>query len=115
MISYEIDLQISPGDIDRTHRVEVPNSNKNRSVIIKFVQYIDTRQIFTNKKILKGKNLSITVSLTNIRMRELNEARNKFRFRNVWTSYGKMCTELKVTPRPRFILHSVVTSSSCYG
>ena len=90
MISYEIDLQISPGDIDRTHRVEVPNSSKSRSIIIKFVQYIDARQIFTNKKILKGKNLSITVSLTNIRMRELNEARNKFRFRNVWTSYGKM-------------------------
>ena len=85
-----MDFEISPGDIDRTHRIGVPGKGKNRPIIIKFVKYMDRRRVFTNKKRLKEKNMSITVSLTKIRMSALKEARSKFRYSNVWTADGKI-------------------------
>lgn len=60
MIGMEMDFEISSDDIDFSHKVGVPSSGKNRPIIIKFIRYNDRRRIFTNKKILKGGNLSIT-------------------------------------------------------
>ena len=42
------------------------------------------------QKTLKGKNMSITKSLTKIRMSALKEARNKFGYSSVWTADGKI-------------------------
>ena len=39
-IKSEMDLEISPGDIDLTHRIGVPSKGKNRPLIVKFVRYI---------------------------------------------------------------------------
>ena len=90
----EMDLDISPGDIDCTHRIGVPSKGKNRPIIIKFVRYMDRRHVFSNKKTLKGKTMSITESLTKIRMSPLKEATNKFEYSSVWTADGKiMCKE----------------------
>ena len=89
-IKSEMDLDISPGDIDRTHRIGVPTKGKNTPIIVKLFRYIDRRYVFTNKKRLKGKNMSITESLTKIRMSALKEARNKFGFSSVWTANGKI-------------------------
>ena len=47
-IKGEMDLDISLGDIDRTHRIGVPTKGKNRPVIVKFVRYMDRRRVFTN-------------------------------------------------------------------
>ena len=69
-----MDLDISSGDTDRTHRIGVPSKSKNRPIIVKFVRYMDSRHVFSNKKRLKGKNMSITESLTKIRMIALKEA-----------------------------------------
>ena len=89
-IKSEMDLDISPGDIDRTHRIGVPSKGKNRSIIVKFVRYMDRRSVFSNKKTLKGKNMSITESLNKIRMSALKEARNKVRYSSAWTANGKI-------------------------
>ena len=51
---------------------------------------MNRRQLFTNKKRLKGKNMSITDSLIKIRMSALKETRNKFGFSSVWTADGKI-------------------------
>ena len=69
--------------------IGVPTKGKNRPIIIKFVRYMNRRQLFTNKKRLKGKNMSITDSLIKIRMSALKETRNKFGF-SVWTADGKI-------------------------
>ena len=53
-----MDLEISPGDIDHTHRTDVPSQGKNRPIIVKLVRYLDKKRVFTNKKRLKGKNIS---------------------------------------------------------
>ena len=50
---------------------------------------MDRRCIFTNKKRLKGKNMSITESLTKIKMSALKEARNKFEYSKCLDSRGK--------------------------
>ena len=42
------------------------------------------------KKNLKAKNISITESLTGYQMTVLNEARQKFGFKNVWTYNGRI-------------------------
>ena len=72
-----MDLDTAPRDIDRTHRIGIRSKGKNRPIIVKFVRYMDRRRVFTNKKRLKRKNMSITESLTNsnfIRMSALKEA-----------------------------------------
>ena len=51
---------------------------------------MDRRHVSTNNKRLKRKNMSITESLTKIRMSALKEARNKFGFSSVWTANGKI-------------------------
>ena len=62
----------------------------NRPTIVRFVRYMDRRCVFTNKNRLKGKNISITKSLTEIRMSALKEARNKFGYSKAWTADGKV-------------------------
>ena len=66
-------------DLDRTHRV------KPRPVIAKFARYNIREKVFKSKIKLKGKNICITENLTGYRMSVLNEAREKFGFKNVWT------------------------------
>ena len=85
-----MDLEIFPGDIDRTYRIGVPSKGKNRPIIVKFVRYRDRRRVFTNKKRLKGKNISINESLTKIRISALKDARNNFGYSSVWTADGKI-------------------------
>ena len=82
-IKSEMDLNISPGDIDRIHRISVSTEGKNRAIIVTFFRYMNRRRLFTNNRILKGKNVSITQSLTKIRMSALKEGRNKFGFSSV--------------------------------
>ena len=112
-IKNEMDLEISPGDIDRTHRIGVLSKDKNRPIIIKFVRYMDKRCVFTNKKRLKGKNMSITESLTKTRMIALKKARNKFGYSNVLTADGKIMYKEEGDTKTKFILIDIVASRSC--
>ena len=84
--------KISINDIDRTHRLGPVKSEENRKrpIIVKFSRYYVKNKIFRNKKQLKGKNFSITESLTKRRMGELTKARAEHGFKNVWTNDGKI-------------------------
>ena len=72
------------------HRIgEKRDSNsKPCPVIVKFAQYNIREKISKSKKELKGKNISITENLTGYQMSVLNEVREKFGFKNVWTYEG---------------------------
>ena len=91
-INEHLDLDINDTDIDRTHRIGSPRNTdeKPRPIIIKFVRCNDRKKIFDSKKMLKGKKIAITESLTVTLMKKLNEARERYNFKNVWTSDGKM-------------------------
>ena len=91
VINEHLDLDINDRNIDRTHRIRNPRDTdeKPRPIIIKLVRYNDGKKIFDSKKKLKGKNIAIAESLTVTRMKKLNEARERYNFKNVWTSDGK--------------------------
>ena len=81
--------------IDRTHRIESfkkdGSKRKTRPTILKFVRYTDRRNVFVNKKVLKGKNIKITESLIKERMSKLKEAKEQYGFKQEWTiNYFKL-------------------------
>ena len=56
----------------------------------KFVRYYDRKEVFSKKKHLKGKDISIRESLTSFGMEKLEEAREKYHFNHVWTIDGRI-------------------------
>ena len=54
------------------------------------MRYYDQKQVFSKKKHLKGKGISITESLTSFRMKKLEKAREKHGFKYVWSIDGRI-------------------------
>ena len=73
--SEELGVEIKEDDLDRSHRLGKPKGkgNKPRPIIITFARYAVRREIFMNRRKLKGKRLLITESLTSSRMQLLGE------------------------------------------
>ena len=88
----ELNEDVLLADLDRTHRIgkKSDSSSKPRPVIVKFARCNIREKVFKSKKKLKGKNISITESLTRYRMSVLNEAREKYGFKNAWTYDGRI-------------------------
>ena len=57
---------------------------------MKFVRYYDEKEIFSKKKRLKEKSISIKESLSRFRMKKLEEAREKNSFKNVLIIAGRV-------------------------
>ena len=79
-VKSKIGIGIDVRDIDRTHRIGAKTENKRRPITVKFARYLERRKVFNSKKILNGKNLSITESLTKLRMSKLKAARDEYGF-----------------------------------
>ena len=91
-INEHLHLAVNGRDIYRTHRIGIPwNADEEpRLIMIKLVRNNDMKKIFDNKKKLKGKKIAIMETLTFARMKKLNKARERYNFKNVWTSDGKI-------------------------
>ena len=91
-ISENLDIDIQKEDLDRTHRVGKGNraDGKARPIIIKFARYNVRRNVYSNKRKLKGKSLLITESLTAARVRLLKQAQTRYGVENVWSSDGRI-------------------------
>ena len=91
-INELLELAATEADIERTHRIGKPKDvcQKSRPIIVKFVRYNDRKNVFNKKKKLKGKNISITQSLTATRVKKLKEVREIHSFKNVWISDGEI-------------------------
>ena len=89
-VNEELLEAITINEIDRSHRLGKSQAGKIRPVIVKFARYHTRNKILRKKKLLKGKQVSITESLTKRRMAELKEAREKHGFHDVWTSGCKI-------------------------
>ena len=68
---------------------------------MKFAKYNVRGRVFRGKRKLKGTGKSITESLTTKRIGQLNDAREKYGFNNVWSyddgkSLYKLSNEVKV-------------------
>ena len=91
-IKDKMDVEITPKSIDRTHRLgkKQQNTGRPRPIIVEFSTYNTRHEIFRNKKVLKGKRVSITESLTQKRVELLKKAREEHGFKSVWTQDGKI-------------------------
>ena len=82
-----IDMKIE--QIDRMHIIgsfkKDGGNKKCRLIMVNFVQYANRCKVFVNKNVLKGKNISITESLTKERMRKLKESKEQNGFKRVST------------------------------
>ena len=91
LIKDNLEEDVDLTELDRFHRIGKKKSNgKARPIIVKFARYNVRRKVFYNKKKLKGKNISITESLTKFRMEKLQEARELYDRKNVWTYDGRI-------------------------
>ena len=72
-LNEKLDVDIILRDLERTYRIGEPKTTreKTRPIIMKFVRYNDRNRVFRNEKKLKGQKISITESLTKIRMDKL--------------------------------------------
>ena len=94
-IQDNLQEEINFEDLDRTHRIGKVNNGKSRPIIVKFARYNVRKKIFHNKRKLKGKNTSITESLTMLHVKKLNEARDLYDRNNVWTYDGRIMVKDK--------------------
>ena len=65
-------------------------SAKLRPIIVKYVRYNTRNTIHRNKKVLKGKGISVTESLTAKRIKLSEKARELHGYVNVWSQDGKI-------------------------
>ena len=103
VIKEHLDIELSVKDLDRSHRIGKSNNSKGkrRPIIAKFISYNDRREIFNNKKRLKGTGVSITESLTAERMRQLKIARDQFGFKDVWSIDGRIMYKDSTSTKPK--------------
>ena len=72
---------------DRQEKDEIIATLQNelKSASMEVAPYNIREKVFKSKKNLKAKNISIAECLTRYRMSVLNEAREKYGFKNLWT------------------------------
>ena len=79
--------RIKTFDIDSCHIL--PSRKKDTfPIIIKFVKHSSKKNLKSEEE--NAEKLSITESLTKRRLALVEEARNAFGFRNIWTFYGNV-------------------------
>ena len=98
-----LDLDITLRDIERTHQIEEhkKTTEKPHPIIVKFVRYNNQNRLFRNKTKLKGQKISITTSLTKLRMDKPRQAKETYGFTNVWTNNGKIIFKADSNVKPQ--------------
>ena len=89
VIEKHMNQNIKLEDNDRSHILGNPKKSmkaKPRPIIVNYVTHV----IYRNKKVLKGKGISVTESLTAKRIKVLEKARALHGFVNVWSQDGKI-------------------------
>ena len=64
---------------------------RNRAIIIKFTRYDTRKNVFMNIRKFKGTDITVTESLTFLRMAKLKDARDGYKFGTIWNSNGRIC------------------------
>ena len=103
IINNELGLNnISMVNIQRSHRlgprnnsrVTRNNKGKPRPIIFRFTDFRSRKMVFSNKKKLKGKGISISENLTKKRYELYQLAVTKYGFGKVWTIEGRVATKI---------------------
>ena len=84
-IAETLNVPLTPGDIDRNHRVGRPGSKPQRDIIVKFVTYRVRERLFINRKKLRDselKGIYLNEDLTRKRSKLMFEARKQVKAAN---------------------------------
>lgn len=84
----DMGVNVDLREIDRTHRVGPRTTAKVRPIIVKFTSFRARQEVFTNKRKLKGTNITIREDLSAYRLSILKVAIQRFGLKNVWSSQG---------------------------
>ena len=85
-LNLKLNPSLQVNDIDIAH--PLPAKNNNCPVIVKFLRRSQRNYFFSQKRLLKGKQMIITESLTKRRLQRLEAARDVFGWRSVWSFNG---------------------------
>ena len=98
VVNNDIGIDLTELAIHCTHRIRDPKKKrkKTRPIIAKIVRYYDRKKVFSKKKHLEGKGISITERLVSFRMLKLEEAREKYGFNYVWTIDGRNMLKMEM-------------------
>ena len=97
-----MNIELSPSDQDRTHRIgkKKPGQNKTRPIIVKLSRYNVRKKVFSNKKKSERIQCKCNGKLNTKTNENSKEGKDITRFTNVWTSDGtilyKSATDNKV-------------------
>ena len=98
-----LNISIGEDDIQRSHRLGPPNSNRPlrsnkkkapRPIIVKFTHYKKRKEVFSAKKNLKGQGIVISENLTVHRYKIYQAAISKFDRKTVWSSDGRIFAKI---------------------
>lgn len=87
-VAQSVNVHIDPKEIDRSHRVGQAFPGKPRPIIVKFTSFRARQELFTKKRLLKGRPITIREDLTASRLAVLRAAVSRFGIKNVWTESG---------------------------
>ena len=90
VFSSKLHVNVSPEDLDRSHRIGRRIAGKSRPIIVKFKTYNKRKEVFSSKRVLKGTKVTLTESLTSRRLELLRQAKNKETLQAAWTSDGRI-------------------------
>ena len=87
VLKEKMKLNIDSDAVDRCHRLG-PNSQKNRTIIVKFARYNFKKMVVSGRRELKGTKIVITEDLTKKRHEVLRRVWKEFGTRDTWTVDG---------------------------
>lgn len=101
VIENDLNINISINDIERSHRLGTKQSQRIlrstheyvRPIICRFSSFRKRKEVFGNKKKLKGKTISISENLTKTRYGIYQEAIKRIGMGKVWTMEGRIMTK----------------------
>ena len=103
IIKDKLNINLTYADIQRSHRIGKRNTNQRITrlnkvnpcpIIFKFVSYRKRKEVFSQKKHLKGSNISITESLTANGLILFKAASNVYGKGMCWTNDGRVTTKV---------------------
>ena len=103
IIQKKLGLDIQPKDINKIHHLKRRNrdTNKPRSIILRFFSHGHKRACIENRKKLKHSGIVIVEDLTHTNHLTLNRAQNNECVENTWSTEGKLYVKLKDGTRLR--------------
>ena len=103
VFNNNLEINTTVNDICRSHRIGKKRPNKTRPIIVKFLSYRSRKQVFGNKRKLKGSSISVSESLTKTNYDLFRKTQDSLGKSNVWTFDGRICFKTEDDDKIRYI------------